>query len=99
MKFVFKVTDTRDNHVGFIRDPLLNLSYFSKDAEYYEINSAQALTLKTRDIQRQLDKILDRNSKTFPTSKIFERIYESNYNQYKLGDLNVVAKPVKKYLF
>lgn len=99
MKFVFKVTDSKDNHVGFIRDPLLNLSYFSKDAEYYEINSAQALTLKTRDIQKQLDKILDRDSKTFPMSKVFEKVYESNYKHYNSGDLNVVAKPVKKYLF
>jgi len=99
MKFVFKIVNQNKQHVGFIKDPLLNLSYFSKEAEYYDIKDNTALTLKLNKFQQQLNSILSRSLNTTPTSKLYEQIYQSNYKEYKLGELHVIPKSIKRYMF
>jgi len=96
---VFKIIDKKGAFVGFVKDPLLNLSQMADSAICCEVSTKNELDSHTKKYQVNLNKILtnDFNSNKI-ASKLSNTIYKKHYSYYKLGDLKVVPMPAKKYL-
>ena len=96
---VFKIVDSNDKFVGFVSDPLLNLSNTPDNAVLCTVNNKLELIETVNKYQMTLDKILlSDNLNSSPVQKISQKVYTKHYTNYKSGQLKVIPMPKNKYL-
>jgi hypothetical protein len=90
MRIGFKVVEKNTNrHIGYVTDPLMNLTsdvtcaYTEKVSNPYEFKS------RVRFFEKNLNTIL--GGKAVQLRVLCERIRNSNYKNFKEGELVVVA--------
>jgi hypothetical protein len=99
MDVFFKIVDQSDRFIGFIKDPLLNLSLTPDDVIRQSINSKMELNDYTQRYQKSLDNLLKMsNTDLNPLAKLSFKVLNNHYKNYKLGDLKVITAPTNKYL-
>jgi hypothetical protein len=99
MEIVFKIVDQSDRFVGFIKDPLLNLSETPDGVIRQSVRSKSELNECIKRHQNNLDNILKKSiQKDNPLSKLSLKIFDNYYSNYKLGELKVITVPTTKYL-
>ncbi len=99
MDVFFKVIDKSERFVGFIKDPLLNLSSTPDNVIRQSVSSKSQLLSCTKGYQNSLDNLLKMsNAELNPLSRITNKIYNKHFSKYKLGDLKVITAPTNKYL-
>lgn len=99
MEIVFKVVDNNNKFVGFIKDPLLNLSITPDRVLRESVNSKSELLSCTQRYQMNLDMLFKMNDiRSNPLSKLRLKVYDKYFKNYKLGDLKVITSPTNKYL-
>lgn len=99
MNVVFKVVDKKGKFIGFIKDPLLNLSITPDRVLRECISSKSELLSCTQRYQMNLDMLLKiRENQSNPLFKIRLKVFDKYFKNYKLGDLKVITAPTNKYL-
>lgn len=99
MDVFFKVIDKSDRFIGFIKDPLLNLSSTPDNVIRQSISSKSQLTSCTKKYQNSLDNLLKMSAnQSNPLSKLSFKVFDKYFKNYKLGELKVITTPTNKYL-
>lgn len=99
MDIVFKVVDRAGNLIGFIQDPLLNLSLSPDDVIRASVSSKSQLLSCTKRYQNNLNNLLKLNTAASgPLLNISWKIYNKHFSKYKSGDLKVITSPTNQYL-
>jgi hypothetical protein len=100
MEIVFKIVDRSDRFVGFIKDPLLNLSKTPDGVIRQSISSKSELNACIKKHQNNLDNLLTKSiQKDNPLAKLTLKVFDNYYSNYKSGDLKVTIAPISKYLY
>lgn len=98
MDFYLKVVDKTDKFVGFVKDPLMNLSSTPDGVIRQSATSKSDLNTCIDRYQKNLDKLFTIRNESNPLHKLSRKVFSNHYTNYKLGELKVTSVPVSKYL-